>query len=159
MTIPFTNSPRPATEKEASGLRLRQRNGFSLVELLVTIVILSILASMVVTAVSNAAVDSSKVLARQQQAAVQQALNSWVSTFSANTGGGIEQARTVYNTAGNSLTKFVLIAPFLEPSMATHIQTNSTLDRLESHALQRASAYLTLSGWSAGSYPTVNYVD
>lgn len=135
-----------------------QQRGFSLVELLVTIVILSILASMVVTAVSNAAVDSSKVLARQQQAAVQQALNSWITTFSSQ-GDGLEQARTVYNTAGNSLAKFVLISPFLDPGMAAHIQTNSTLDRLETSALQRAGAYMTLSGWPRGSYPTVNYVD
>lgn len=135
------------------------RRGFSLVELLVTIVILSILASMVVTAVSNAAVDSSKVLARQQQAAVQQALNTWITIYSSGEGGGMEQARTVYNTAGDSLTKFVLISTFLEPSMASHIQTNSTLDRLESSALQRAGAYLTLGGWAAGGYPAVNYVE
>jgi prepilin-type N-terminal cleavage/methylation domain-containing protein len=134
------------------------RRAFSLVELLVTIVILSILASMVVTAVSNAAVDSSKVLARQQQAALQQALNSWITTYSAN-GSGLEHARSVYNAAGNSLTKFVLIAPFLDPAMAAHIQTNSTMDRLESHALQRAGAYLTLSGWSGNTHPSVNYIE
>ena len=55
-----------------------RENGFSLVELLLVLGIISIMASIVISSFTNAAQDSRNVLARQQQATLQSALNNWV---------------------------------------------------------------------------------
>ena len=52
--------------------------GFSLVELLLVLGIISIMASIVINSFSNAAQDSRNVLAKQQQAPWQSAVNNWV---------------------------------------------------------------------------------
>lgn len=52
--------------------------GFSLVELLLVLGIISIMAAMVINSFSNAAQDSRNVVTRQQQATLQSAVNNWV---------------------------------------------------------------------------------
>jgi prepilin-type N-terminal cleavage/methylation domain-containing protein len=52
--------------------------GFSLVELLLVLGIISIMASIVINSFSNAAQDSRNVITRQQQATLQSAVNNWV---------------------------------------------------------------------------------
>ncbi len=52
--------------------------GFSLVELLLVLGVISIMAAIVINSFSNAAQDSRNVVARQQQATLQSALNNWV---------------------------------------------------------------------------------
>ena len=52
--------------------------GFSLVELLLVLGIVSIMAAIVINSFSNAAQDSRNVVARQQQATLQSAVNNWV---------------------------------------------------------------------------------
>lgn len=64
---PFLTSPLP-----------RHRGGFSFVEAIFTIAIIGIMSSLVVAAISNASRDAHRVMARQQQAAVQSALTAWV---------------------------------------------------------------------------------
>ena len=54
--------------------------GFSLVELLLVLGIISIMASIVINSFSNAAQDSRNVLAKQQQATLQSAVNNWVAS-------------------------------------------------------------------------------
>lgn len=54
--------------------------GFSLVELLLVLGIISIMASIVINSFSNAAQDSRNVLAKQQQATLQSAINNWVAS-------------------------------------------------------------------------------
>ena len=56
----------------------REESGFSLVEVLVVIAIISILATLVINSFSNAAHDSREIIARQQQAVVQTAVSNWV---------------------------------------------------------------------------------
>ena len=62
--------------------------GFSLVELLLVLGIVSIMAAIVINSFSNAAQDSRNVVARQQQATLQSAVNNWV----AGQVGGYERA-------------------------------------------------------------------
>lgn len=52
--------------------------GFSLVELLLVLGIISIMAAIVINSFSNAAQDSRNVVTRQQQATLQSAVNNWV---------------------------------------------------------------------------------
>jgi prepilin-type N-terminal cleavage/methylation domain-containing protein len=52
---------------------------FSLVELLLVLAIISIMAALVINSFSNAAQDSRNVMARQQQATIQSAINNWIS--------------------------------------------------------------------------------
>ena len=130
------------------------RKAFSLVELLVTIVILSVLASMVVTAVSNASVDSSRVVARQQQASVQQALSAWVLAESSTPGKSLTSVRSELTSAGNNKERFDLIATYLDPETRAEFDENTTnTARLQSKALARAGQYLYIT--VQDGYPTV----
>ncbi|MCH2059983.1 MAG: type II secretion system GspH family protein [Verrucomicrobiales bacterium] len=57
----------------------RSDHAFSLVELLLVLAIISIMAALVINSFSNAAQDSRNVMARQQQATLQSAINNWIS--------------------------------------------------------------------------------
>lgn len=126
-------------------------------ELLVVVAIISILASMVITAVSNAAVDSSRVVARQQQASVQQALSNWLTFYSSAPGGSIASARVVYSNAETPLSKLVLINSYLDPATYNHLLSNSVETEVRSAALNRVGAHLTFSDWEVGGYPSVDW--
>ena len=52
--------------------------GFSFVEMLLVLGIISIMAAIVINSFSNASQDSRNVVARQQQATLQSAINNWV---------------------------------------------------------------------------------
>ena len=58
---------------------IRSHRAFSLVELLLVLAIISIMAALVINSFSNAAQDSRNVMARQQQATLQSAINNWIS--------------------------------------------------------------------------------
>ena len=61
-------------------LKINYSKAFSLVELLLVLGIISIMASIVINSFSNAAQDSRNVIARQQQATLQSAVNNWVAS-------------------------------------------------------------------------------
>ena len=141
-----------------------RRAGFSLVEALITIAIIGILSGLVVTAVSNASRDSSRMITRQQQSAVQEAVNSWVtsgSNFRDPATGQLkstESTRIAYNAASTTSARFNLIKSFLDDSTADHFLTFTTsTDKLKSEAMTNTKQYLKLEDWAAGglSYPKV----
>ena len=146
------------------------RAGFSMVEMLLTIGIMSLITSLVVVAISNASRDASRMVARQQQAAVMNAVNAWVNASSrypddyADTSlrGKMRSQETIrgtYNSYPTSLAKFNVIATYLEDSTANHIITTTTnSNKLKSDALSTAKQYLSLPDWVAGSYPKVDLV-
>jgi len=134
------------------------------------------MSSLVVSAISNASRDAHRVMARQQQAAVQSALTAWVmaqtrvgSTAQVR---GLEEVRLSYNALSTTSARFNLLVPnpaspdpslrvgFLDPTTADHILDYTTgTDRLKTAALENAKQYLTLPTWQSGDFPRVEIVN
>ena len=138
----------------------RRSSGFTLTEALLTMAIIGIISSIVVSAMSNAAKDASRMVARQQQAQVQNAVNAWISgqTRDATTGQvrSLESIRSDYNSRATSLARFNLVSGYLDESTAEHFtDTTTNSDRVKSEAMVNARQYLTLGTWVSGSYPKV----
>ena len=128
-----------------------------MVEMLIVIAVIGVMSALVITAFTGAAQDTRKVIARQQQAAVQNAVNAWVNSESSKPGVGLAGARTVYNAKGNSKARLLdLLARYLDESTLDHFDTNTTNnDEIKSLALKKTGQYLTLPTWGASSYPKV----
>jgi prepilin-type N-terminal cleavage/methylation domain-containing protein len=138
----------------------RRSSGFTLTEALLTMAIIGIISSIVVSAMSSAAKDASRMVARQQQAQVQNAVNAWISGQTRDLATGqvrsLESIRGDYNSRGTSLARFNLISGYLDESTAEHFtDTTTNSDRVKSEAMVNARQYLTLGTWVSGSYPKV----
>jgi prepilin-type N-terminal cleavage/methylation domain-containing protein len=141
----------------------RRSSGFTLTEALLTMAIIGIISSIVVSAMSSAAKDACRMLARQQQAQVQNAVNAWISGQTRDTTTGqvrsLESIRSDYNSRGTSLARFNLISGYLDESTAEHFtDTTTNSDRVKSEAMVNARQYLTLGTWVSGSYPKVELI-
>lgn len=148
------------------------RKGFTLTESIITIAIIGVMASLVVGAISNGSRDAQRIVARQQQAALQNAINSWVmsETRVGNTRQvkSLKDIRDAYNGQTTSLGKFsTFLAPdvngvggFLDKNTADHIVGYTTnTDKLKSAALDMARQHLVLQHpWAAGGFPRVDLV-
>ncbi len=146
--------------------------GFTLTESIITIAIIGVMASLVVSAISNGSRDAQRIVARQQQAAIQNAINSWVmsETRVGNTRQvkSIKDIRDTYNAQTTSRGKFqTFLAPdvsgaggFLDKNTADHILEYTTnTDKLKSAALDMARQHLVLQHpWAAGGFPRVDMV-
>jgi prepilin-type N-terminal cleavage/methylation domain-containing protein len=131
----------------------QNRTGFTLVELLLVIAIIAIMASLVISAFSNASTDSRLVLARQQQAVVQQAVNSWIAYKSASTK-SLYSARNDYAAAGTtSRARLDLVKDYLDD--ATYLQFTGAED-VQTDAMARTAQHLEITDWPTDSYPRVN---
>ncbi|MCS7008677.1 MAG: prepilin-type N-terminal cleavage/methylation domain-containing protein [Chthoniobacterales bacterium] len=126
---------------------------FTLVELLVTIAIISILASIAITGITNASRDSNIRLAEQQQAVLQTALTAWI-VNSSNTN-GIEATRTNYLTLlqGGHAQVFQAIQIYLDPKIRNIF--NATSSGITSTALASAGRILTFTTWNGTDPPFV----
>lgn len=141
--------------------------GFTLVEALVTIAILSIMAGVLISAFSNATTDASRMISRQQQAALQGAVNAWVNgdsnrvnVIDASAGTGklrtVEEIRTDYNNRVTSLARLNLISAYLDDPTKNHFfdyTVNS--DKIKSEALSATKQYISLPAWASSTYPQV----
>lgn len=132
----------------------RSRSGFSLIELIIVIAVIGIMAALIVTMIANASQDTKAVLARQQQAVVQEALNAWVAGYSLTN--GLVKTRDAYNGEATDLGKFELIKPYLNPSTVGHFVDFSDNGRFQSEAMVSLGQKLTFSDWQSGGYPTVS---
>lgn len=149
--------------------RLRE-SGFSFVEAIFTIAIIGIMSSLVVAAISNASRDAHRVMARQQQAAVQSAVTAWVmaQTRVGSTAQyrNLESLRSYYNSLGTTRARFELLRPnptspdlslragFLDQTTVDHFDDYMfSSDRLQTGALDNAGQYLTLPTWQSGDFP------
>ncbi len=152
------------------------RCGFSFIEAIFTIAIIGIMASLVVSAISNASRDAHRVIARQQQGVVQEALTSWVM---AQTRVGttaqirsLDNVRTNYNLLGTTTARFNLLVPnpassdpnaragYIDQITADHIldYTGASTDKLKTAALENSKQYLSLGTWQSGDFPRVDLV-
>ena len=152
------------------------RQGFSFVEAIFTIAIIGIMSSLVVAAISNASRDAHRVMARQQQAAVNSALTAWVmaqtrvgSTAQVRS---MESVRTTYNALPTTSARFNLLVPnpaspdpsvragFLDQTTADHFLEYTTgTDRLKTAAMDNAKQHLSLPTWLSGDFPRVELVN
>lgn len=131
-------------------------NGFTMVEMLIVISVIAIMAALVISAFSNAAQDTRRVVARQQQAAVQAAVNAWVAAQSSGTG-SLSAAMTIYNNEPTSLARLNRVSNYLDENTIDHFRTNTTnTNQVLSEALKKTGQYLELPSWSATSYPKVD---
>jgi prepilin-type N-terminal cleavage/methylation domain-containing protein len=155
-------------------LSARSRKGFSFVEAIFTIAIIGIMSSIVVAAISNAALDSYRVLSRQQQASLQSALTAWVmsQTRVGTTAQfqSLENVRNIYNAQASTLARFNLLVPnptsqdptliagFVDQTTADQFLAYSTGSQLMTQALYSSKQYITLPDWQSGDFPHVNLV-
>lgn len=131
------------------------RRGFTLVEVIVVIAIIGIMTSLVVTVYRNVAQDSRDVVARQQQAALQNAVNNWITGQSSSL--PMATVRTNYNDAANSAARLDLISGYLEDRTYEHFTDHTTAgtDQVKSDVLVKLNKYIQLAAWADGSYPQV----
>ncbi len=145
----------------------QQHSGYTLIEALMVIAIMGLMATIVVTSFSNVNIDSSRIIARQQQAAIQNAVNAWVNSdtnrvdvINATTGTGklrtIAEIQATYNALTTALARFNLIAPYLDNNTSSYITTSTTVSsKINSDALAASSQYIGMPDWVTGSYPQV----
>lgn len=125
-----------------------------MIEMLIVIAIIGIMSALVIASFSNAAQDSRRVVARQQQAAVQNAVNAWVSYESSVK--SLFDARKAYNDAGNGKARLDLVQRYLDSTSVSHFGANTTdNNKIQSAALKKTGQYLQLGAWSKSSYPKV----
>lgn len=134
-----------------------RQQGFSLVELLVTIAVIAILTGLVITSISNAAGDARMVTARQQQAVLQDALNAWISAASSGAG-SLSSAQATYSAATTPAAKLALLQNYLQADSYAHFTANSTATQIRSDAMTKAGVYLQFSAWVGTGYPSVEMI-
>lgn len=148
---------------------------FSLVEAVITIAVVGIMASLVVTSISNMSRDAQRIVARQQQAAVQNALQAWVMSQTrvddtqSSQIKSISSIRATYNGQSTAKGKFeTFLAPnsitglggYIDKTTADHfLEYTTNSDRLKTSALELAKQHLELPAWTAGGFPMVNLVN
>ncbi len=140
-------------------------HAFTLPEAILTIAIIGILSTLIISSISNINADAARVVARQQQAAVQSAVNTWVNsqtrTNSADPAAprirSTEAIRADYNSRGHSRARLNLISNYLDDATFAHFEEYTTsTSQIKSEALAKARQHLTLDTWGASSYPRVN---
>ena len=131
------------------------RRAFTLIEILVVIAIIGIMTSLVVTAYRNVAQDSRDVVARQQQAALQGAINNWITNES--TTRTMVSVMNEYNGLSGSPARLDKIKDYLDERTLAHLQGLSPAgeDKIFSDALIKIDKHIQLSTWAAGAYPQV----
>ncbi|MCC6883994.1 MAG: type II secretion system protein [Verrucomicrobiales bacterium] len=141
------------------------RSAFSLIEMLIVISIISIMATLVISSFSSASNDTRRVLGRQQQAALQNAVNAWVSATSVGNVPGsqkpasLEYARGIYNATGTPQARLLLVQGYLDAATFQHFsETTTNSAKVQTDALKKLNQYIDLPSWTYGSYPQVNLI-
>jgi type II secretory pathway pseudopilin PulG len=162
-------------------LGFRNSSAFTFVEAVFTIAIIGIMSALALSAVSNGARDANRVIARQQQTVMNEALVSWVmSNTRVKDSSGNETAqvrslsslRTIYNGLLTTSARFNLLVPnpassdlsvkngFIDKTTSDHFLEYTTgTDRLYSKALKGSSQYFSLPNWQDGGFPMVDMVN
>ena len=137
------------------------KRAFTLVEMLLVVAIISILAAMAISNFANASRDTREVVARQQLAVVQEAVNHWVNyevghvTSAGATGKSVSQVMTSYNAAVSLTARFTLFQKYLDEATRASLNVDESTGRITSQSMRDVSRYLMLPDWAAASYPKV----
>ncbi len=131
------------------------RTAFSLIELLIVIAIIGVMASMVVAAFSNATQDARRVVVLQQQAVLQEALNTWITRASSTAGGSLSSAQAAY-TGASTGEKLNFIRTYLSDATVGHLDPHpGVAGAYRTSEMEKTGKYVAFSAWTAGSYPKV----
>jgi prepilin-type N-terminal cleavage/methylation domain-containing protein len=128
-------------------------SGFTLIEMLIVIAVIGVLASLIIAAITNASQDSQMVVARQQQAVMQEALTAWITAQ-----GSLASARNTYAANPTASQQLAMISNYLAPSTYSAFTASGTL--MQSEAMASSGVALTFTNsWGVNTYPTVNMVN
>ena len=143
-------------------------SGFTLIEALMTMAIIGVMTALVVSAFSNAGTDSARIISRQQQAALQTAVNAWVNSdtnrtdvINATTGTGklrtIAEIQATYNAASTALARLQLVQGYLDATTASYLISSTTNSaKITSDALNTTKQYIGMPNWTTTTvYPQV----
>ncbi len=121
------------------------------------IAIIGVLASLVIASFSNVTQDTRNVIALQQQAVLQEALNNWISQASSPAGAGsLQAAKTLYDGAASASAKLALVSPYLDPATTAQFTAHGAVaNALNTETMEKTQQYVVFSTWEAGSYPKV----
>lgn len=133
--------------------RLKHRltgDGFTLIEMLIVVAVIGIMTSLVIAAISNSSADARLVIARQQQATIQEALNAWIASTNSTA------ARNLYQSNTTPTQKITLIQKYLDTN-ARWMTTGLTYgaDSLQTENMKSANVKLAFGAWAVGGYPVV----
>jgi len=139
-------------------IRNQRRGGFTFIELMIVIAVIGIMSALAISSLSNGAGDAREIVARQQQATIQSAVNGWVAgQLSGNR--TLAQVRADYNDEETSVARLALIQDYLDDVSYAHFADMSEgSDEVLSGALRKLDWELSLGDWTAGSYPKVELV-
>jgi type II secretory pathway pseudopilin PulG len=127
-----------------------QQLAFTLVEALIIISVLAILAGVAISYIPGASAQARMVVARQQQAELQSALDAWIVATSSGVG-SLATAQAAYSGAGSQAAKLELVSGYLRnPALFT-----TTADGISSNSLEAIGKVLQFSAWTAGGSPSV----
>ncbi len=133
----------------------RLRRAFTLIEMLLVIGIIAVLSKIIITQIANSTERSRLIVARQQQVALQSAVNSWIASGTATS--SLSGVRTTYNAGADAKAKLDLFKDYLDVETYDHIVGNTTDNtKLQSDAMKRVGKWIELPTWAADSYPRVN---
>jgi prepilin-type N-terminal cleavage/methylation domain-containing protein len=127
----------------------RSQAAFSLVEILVTVSIITIIAGVAYSSIRGSVQQSAMVVARQQQVELQQALDAWLVAQSSGVK-SLEDARAGYIAASTDAAKFALVEGYLKNAFFS-----STGSGVTSSALNSVGQELRFSDWTERGYPSV----
>src|SRR5690349_12282009 len=96
-----------------------RRSGFTFIELVIVIAIIGIMSLIAISHYSNVSGDAREIVARQQQAALQGAVNAWVTGQLSNST-TVSQVRSTYNALATSKARLDLVADYLDQPTYDH---------------------------------------
>lgn len=134
-------------------LHFMRAEAFSLVELLVVIAVIAVMATLALPLITGQRQSGQLLVARQQQAALQTALGSWVASQS-SLGGGLAAARSAY---ASNTDKLGMLQNYLQPGTYAALQGNGS--KVTSQALTASGASLEFSGWAVGGSPDILWIN
>ena len=129
-------------------MQSKSQHAFTLVEILVVIVAIGILSGLAISYVGGASEQASAVVALQQQAQLQSALDSWITARSSGTA-GLASAKSLYSTDAQ------VMLPALAPYLRDPDIFSASASGVSSGSLAKIGKVLQFSAWVECSYPKV----